>query len=280
MKLLRYYFIILFIVLFCSTLPLSCKEKQRLSSKKNVPLKTEQYITLLQPSIIKTIRHDPDAFTQGLCIYHGLLYESTGLYGKSQIRTIDTTNGVVQEHRKVKSTFFAEGCALLDDKIYQLTWKKETCIVYDLENLKPVKTLTYSGPGWGLCTHTEKPLFFMSNGSDTIYERNSSFQVTRAIPVTFNGAPLINLNELEYARGFIYANVWYSDIIFEINPTTGAVTRQIDCTNLVQQEAPASDECVLNGIAYDVANDRFYLTGKLWKKMFVVEINQQPFRID
>jgi glutamine cyclotransferase len=159
----------------------------------------------------------------------------------------------------------------MENSIVQITWREQTALTYSLADVSPGTTLVYSGEGWGL-TSDRKGFFYMSNGSDTIFVRNRSFTIVRKIPVTSQGLPVKNLNELEYAEGKIYANIWYSDTILEINPKNGHVERIVDCSELMKKERPASPECVLNGIAYNNETKDFYLTGKKWKNIFVVEI--------
>lgn len=239
------------------------------NSKTESPAETASPPPHLLPGLLQIIPHDSSSFTQGLFYRQGKLYESTGRYGKSTIRILDTT-GAVQLVRQLSSNLFGEGCALLNDFCYQITWRRQLCFVYSPNELSPVDTLTYTGEGWGLAENDT--LLMMSNGSDTIYLRDHRFQVVRKLAVTSGGTPLERLNELEYARGRIYANVWYSDYIFEINPENGSVERIFDCSELVARESPASDEQVLNGIAYNPDDDRFYLTGKNWKNIFVVTL--------
>lgn len=226
----------------------------------------------IRPHIIKTFPHDPTAFTQGLFLHNNHLYQSAGLYGSSRIQLIDTTDGTFTTPHSLDQIFFAEGLTLFNNKIFQLTWQEQTCFVYSLESLSCIDTLRYNGEGWGLTADESKKLFYMSNGSDTLFVRNQHFNVVRKIPVTLSGKPLTALNELEYANGCIYANVWFSDFIFEIELQHGVVTRIIDCSELVTKEVPASDQAVLNGIAFNAASNQFYITGKNWKNFFVVEI--------
>ncbi|MBN1575699.1 MAG: glutaminyl-peptide cyclotransferase [Chitinispirillaceae bacterium] len=221
------------------------------------------------PRIIRTLPHDTAAFTQGLVFNGETLYESTGLQHQSSLRALDA-NGVIHTNRPMSGAVFAEGCAVCAGNLYQLTWRERQCFVYALPGLTCIDTLSYTGEGWGLTSNGIH--LIMSNGSDTLYVRDRRFSIMGKIPVTREGKPLSKLNELEFARGRIYANVWFSDYIFEINPRSGIVERIIDCGELVVREAPTSDDCVLNGIAYHSENGLFYLTGKKWKNMFVVEI--------
>ena len=221
------------------------------------------------PRIVRTLPHDTAAFTQGLVFSGGKLYESTGLYHQSSIRVLDT-GGIILINRPLIGSVFAEGCAVLSNNLYQLTWQNRQCFVYSLPGLVCVDTLSYTGEGWGLTadgTH-----LIMSNGTDTLYYRDRRFTIVVKTPVVSSGKPLDNINELEFARNRIYANVWYSDYIFEIDPKNGVVKRIIDCSEIVSREAPASEEYVLNGIAYNPENGLFFLTGKKWKNVFVVEI--------
>ena len=219
------------------------------------------------PTIIRTIPHDPHAFTQGLLYHNGLLYESTGLYGQSSLRRIDPANGAVNKNVPVADVF-AEGLALVGDTLIQLTWKEKAALEYSLSDFKMIGAYSYEGEGWGL-TFDGRSLI-MSNGSDTLFVRSKSFALQKKIPVTVNGKPLKNLNELEYAGGRIYANIWYDNSIVEIMPLTGKVVKIIDCTSVVEKAQTQSSEEVLNGIAYNPKTGTFYITGKNWQYMFEV----------
>jgi len=221
------------------------------------------------PVITGTLPHDPEAFTQGFLYKDGFLLESTGLYGKSSIRKLNVADGAVVYKEDVPDVF-AEGLAFFGNTIAQITWKEQIAITYEYPSMKPLGILKYSGEGWGLTTNTNG--FIMSNGSDTLYFRAPDFKIVSKLPVTLNEKPVKNLNELEYARGSIYANVWYSDYIFEIDPSNGNVRRIIDCSALVRREQPRSQDCVLNGIAYNSTDGKFYITGKNWKTIFIVTI--------
>ena len=156
----------------------------------------------------------------------------------------------------------------MDGMLVQLSWKEQTARIYSENDFMVKKAFSYQGEGWGLTSNGTE--YIMSNGSDTLYFRSKSFAVTKKICVWFNGVPVQNLNELEYANGNIYANVWYSNNIVEISPQTGAVTRIIDCNALVRKAAPTSTEAVLNGIAYNPKTRTFYITGKNWNTIFLV----------
>ncbi len=221
------------------------------------------------PVVIRTISHDTGAFTQGLFYCKGLLYESTGLYGQSSLRILDAKDGSIRRNIPVPD-IFAEGCARMDSSLVQLSWREQGAPVYRFPSLELKSSFSYSGDGWGLTA--DSALFYMSNGSDTLYVRDKRFAIKRKIAVTFLGKPLLSLNELEYVKGLIYANVWFSDSIFVIQLKTGAVIRVIDCTLLVAQNAAPSNQDVLNGIAYNSEARTFYLTGKKWRYIFEVKL--------
>ncbi|MBD3242670.1 MAG: glutaminyl-peptide cyclotransferase [Chitinivibrionales bacterium] len=225
----------------------------------------------IEPQVVRTLPHDSLAFTQGLLLHDGALYESTGSPAgrQSQLRVLDPGTGTVLRSETVPNVF-AEGLALMDHTLMLITWRNGIAVQYALPALRPVATPRYEGEGWGLASDGER--YYMGDGSDTLFVRNRQFGVVKRIPVTYQGRPLTQLNELEYARGRIYANVWYSDFIFEIDPSSGRVLRLIDCTALVEQANLRSQEQVLNGIAYDPDADTFYLTGKDWPVMFEVRI--------
>jgi glutaminyl-peptide cyclotransferase len=222
------------------------------------------------PQIVATIPHDSTAFTQGLFFDGNRLYESDGLYGKSSLCIRDAQNGAPIKNITLDPRYFGEGCAIMEQKIVQITWREQTALTYSIADLSPGSSLVYCGEGWGLTS--DGKFFYMSDGSDTLTVRNKNFTIVRKIPVTSGGKPVKKLNELEYVNGTIFANVWYSDSILEINPKTGRVEGIVDCSELVKKEQPGSSDCVLNGIAYNPSSGRFYLTGKKWKNIFVVEI--------
>lgn len=225
-------------------------------------------IPVVVPVIEKQIYHEPTAFTQGLLYDAGFLYESTGLNGQSKLRKVNAQTGFQVDSHSLDSRDFGEGLALKNDTLVQLTWTSHRAYVYDLA-FALLDTFTYAGEGWGLTVMG--PSYVMSNGSDTLYFRDDAFKITKALPVTSRGAPLYSLNELEYAGGWIYANVWKNDSIYVISPVTGEVVRIVDCTNLVSTVNPTGEN-VLNGIAYDDSTGFFYLTGKRWPWIFKVTV--------
>ncbi len=231
------------------------------NSPKSVPTTT--------PTVLRTIPHDMQAFTQGLFYYKGFLYESTGLYGQSKLRLIDPSNGTVIKSVVVPDVF-AEGLCRTDSFLVQLTWKEQAAIKYSENDFAVKGSFSYSGEGWGLTYNGTN--YIMSNGSDTLYMRNKNFSVIKKIPVTCERKPLRELNELEYVNGLIYANVWFNNNIYVIQPLSGNVVRIIDCMPLVIKNASASDQDVLNGIAYNDKTRTFYVTGKNWQYIFEVKM--------
>lgn len=220
--------------------------------------------------IVAAYPHDPNAFTQGLAIHAGQLYEGTGQYGASTLRRVDLATGRPEKQRALGPQFFGEGIAILDGLVYQLTWQNGVVVVYDLETFEVERTMRYTGEGWGL-THDGRQLV-MSDGSATIRFRDpATFAVTREIEVRAEGVPLARLNELEYVDGEIWANIWYDDRIARIDPADGKVLGFIDLATLYPQNARDS-EAVLNGIAYDAAAKRLFVTGKNWPQLYEIEV--------
>jgi glutamine cyclotransferase len=221
------------------------------------------------PVVLRTIPHDTKAFTQGLFYHKGLLYESTGLYGQSSLRIIDPKDGNIIKKIPV-ADIFAEGCARMDSTLVQLSWREKAALVYSLPSLTFTRSFSYEGEGWGLTASASS--FYMSNGSDTLFVRNKKFSVIRKVAVTLSKKPLSSLNELEYVKGLIYANVWFNKSIYVIQPKTGRVIKIVDCSSLVAQNASLSDQDVLNGIAYNNATGTFFVTGKNWRYIFEVRL--------
>lgn len=225
-------------------------------------------LPVIKPIILDRIPHDPEAFTQGLVYKDGFLYESTGLYGKSSLRKIDL-NGNIQ--LKVPFTEgFGEGLALYNQELVQLSWREGLAVRYSYPQLERIGTFTYDGEGWGLCSNADH--FVMSNGSGTLYIRDSAFRIVEHRRVKLNNQSVNYLNDLEFVNGRIYANVWYADFLLEIDYKTGNTLRIIDCSDLAAIENPALKDSILNGIAYCKDHNTFYITGKKWRNIFIVQI--------
>ncbi len=220
--------------------------------------------------VVAAYPHDPKAFTQGLAIHDGQLYEGTGLNGHSSIRKVDLETGRVEQSQPISALFFGEGIAILGDKLYELTWQNHVGFVYDLHSFQRLGDFRYEGEGWGL-TENGKQLI-LSDGTATLrFLDPKTFDVVRTIEVQDRGRPVTELNELEYIDGEIWSNVWHDDRIARISPATGAVLGWIHAGSIYppQERGP---EDVLNGIAYDRATKKIYLTGKDWPKLYEVEL--------
>jgi glutaminyl-peptide cyclotransferase len=248
------------LIFFCG---MSCQEQASSSSGGTAA------VPCIAPRIKTAIPHASQVFTQGLFYDNGRLYESAGLYGKSSLRILDAATGTLVKKVPIAKVF-AEGCARLGNDVFQITWQEQIAFIYSFPELKEQRTIIYAGEGWGLTS--DGKWLYMSTGSDTLFVRDKEFAVVRKIPVRMSNQPVARLNELEYVDGFIYANVWYTDYILQINPKSGNVVRKIDCSELVKKEDPSSPENVLNGIAYNSQTGDFFITGKNWKNIFVVDI--------
>lgn len=231
------------------------------------PLGFDVDFKLLEPRIIAERPHDPRAFTQGLELHGHLLYESTGGYGESTLREVDPTTGKVLRARRLPPNEFGEGLTIVGDKIYLLTWKEGRAHVFDRQTFERERTFRYEGEGWGLCYDGQH--LIMSNGTDRLTWRDpETFDVVTSRTVTINGNPLPNINELEYVDGKIWANVWQSPGIFQIDPASGKVIAAAEIHFLTPEEQRKAD--VLNGIAWNPVTETFLITGKLWPKMYEV----------
>lgn len=221
--------------------------------------------------IIRTYPHDSNAFTQGLVYLNGALYESTGLNGQSSLRKVDLQTGQVLKKVDLPAQFFAEGLALLNGRLFQLTWQSQRAFVYDLDSFQMLNSFNYTGEGWGLTRDAHS--LIMSDGTNQIRFLNpDNFEVQRVISVYDDSRSIDNLNELEYIKGEIFANIWQMDRIVKVDPQSGRVTGRVNLSGLLSAEDRARPVDVLNGIAYDEANDRLFVTGKLWPKLFEIKL--------
>ena len=222
----------------------------------------------LHVEILRTLPHDTTAYTQGLLWRDGWLYESTGQRGESTLRRVDPRTGNVMQMVDIPAVFWGEGLALVDDRLFMLTYEAEQGFVYDVDTFETLSTFEYGGEGWGLCYDGRR--LVMSNGSDTLTFRDAeTFEETGAVTVTMRGQPRTQLNELECVNDVVYANIFQYDYIVIIDPSSGRVTHQIDASGLLTNEESLGAD-VLNGVAYDPQADTFYITGKHWPKMFEV----------
>jgi len=226
--------------------------------------------------IIHAYPHDSNAFTQGLIYLDGRLYESTGQNGRSSLRMVDLSTGRVLQKYELPTEYFGEGLTDWGSTLIQLTWKAHKAFVYDRFSFSVLRTFSYDGEGWGL-THNRTQLI-MSDGTSYIrFLDPKTFRETRRIHVVdAAGHAIDNLNELEYIRGEIYANVWGSDVIVRISPSTGKVLGRLDLSGIIDKRGLANPDAVLNGIAYDPTGDRLFVTGKLWPKLFEIRPVRHP----
>ncbi len=224
----------------------------------------------LRVRVLRQYPHDKDAFTQGLIWHDGVMYESTGQYGKSSLRKVRLEDGKVLARRELEAELFGEGLARVDEQLVQLTWRSGLALVSDLATLEQRSTIRYRGEGWGLCF--DGTALVMSDGSSVLEFRDpSSMEVLREVSVNKEGRPVPRLNELECVGSEIYANIWQSSEILRIDSKTGRVTASIDASDLLTRfESLRAD--VLNGIAYKPDSKTFLVTGKLWPQLFEVEL--------
>ncbi len=226
--------------------------------------------------VLRTYPHDPGSFTQGLVYSAGRLYESTGIEGRSSLRRVILEDGRVETLVPLPPTLFAEGLAQVGDELVQLTWKNAVALVWDLPSLERSRTHTYPGEGWGLCYDGDR--LVMSSGDHRLVFRDpATFRPNGEVAVVSAGRPVGNLNELECAKGAVYANIWQEDRIARIDPRTGQVTAWIDAAGLLAPEEDAAAD-VLNGIAYVPERDSFLLTGKFWPRVFEVSFERRDAR--
>jgi glutaminyl-peptide cyclotransferase len=224
--------------------------------------------------IVNSWPHDPKAFTQGLVFHDKYLYESTGHHGMSTLRKVELKSGKVKKKIDVPDEYFAEGMTIFQDRIYQLTWQSHKGFIYDLKDFERQGEFSYWSEGWGL-THDDKHLI-MSDGTNQLRVIDpSNFSLVRTISVFNLGRPLLNINELEYIKGEIYANLWHSEKIVRIDPATGNILGWIDLAGLRPADVDDDTDNVLNGIAYDDKEDRLFVTGKRWTKLFEIRLKRK-----
>jgi glutamine cyclotransferase len=222
-------------------------------------------------SVVQAFPHDPDAFTQGLIFRDGVLFESTGLHGRSSLRKVRLETGEVLQRLDIEERYFAEGLVDWQDALVQLTWQSNVGFVYALDTFAPIRRFSYAGEGWGLARDNAR--LIMSDGTSTLrFLDPDTFREIGRLSVTERGYPVTALNELEMVKGELYANVWQTDEVVIISPTTGHVTGRIDFSGLRDRLDRSKPVDVFNGIAYDEAGDRLFVTGKLWPQLFEVRI--------
>tara|TARA_Y100000022_G_C13254823_1_gene379153 strand:- start:1701 stop:2726 length:1026 start_codon:yes stop_codon:yes gene_type:complete len=232
-------------------------------------------VEIISPEVVEILPHDSSAFTQGLLIFEGKIYESTGLYGESSIRVVNISTGVVENFFNLSEIYFAEGIALSDNHIIQLTWRENIGFIYNISTLEQIDSFSFDGEGWGLCSTPNGEIWY-SDGSYQISKLNPNnlSSVIYSQTVYYNNSPINRLNELEcpFDSGLIYANVWLEDRILAINSSSGNVCSEYDFSHIrIQYENNNSKE--LNGIAYDEESSLFWITGKNWSNYYLVDLD-------
>jgi len=243
------------------------------ASSAPAPTPSVEEIPSYNMSVVSSFPHDRNAFTQGLVVEGNNFIESTGLNGRSSLRRVEIRTGKVLKKVDISNEFFAEGLTTFQGKIYQLTWKNQKGFIYDQKSFDKIGTFAYEGEGWGL-THDDKNLI-LSDGTNKIrFLDPATFKVARTIEVMNQGLPETNLNELEYVRGEIYANIWQTDFIARIDPKTGKMLGLIDCNGLLPPQEREAGTDVLNGIAYDAVANRLFVTGKNWPHVYEIALKK------
>ena len=228
-------------------------------------------IPIYSYNIVNTYPHDPDAFTQGLVFEDGVLYEGTGLYGRSSLRRVELETGYVLQIHELSDQFFGEGITIYGDELTQLTWQSHIGFVYDKNSFELLQEFNYPTEGWGITYDGTR--LIMSDGTSTLHFLDpQTFEEIGHVEVFDSDGPVTRLNELEYVLGEVYANVWQTDWVARIAPETGRVIGWIDLGGLLSAEDRSEPVDVLNGIAYDAQSDRLFVTGKLWPKLFEIEL--------
>ena len=258
----------LFVLLGAATLATGVWTLQSSGPAETTAAQPNAVVQSLSVNVHRAFPHDTGAYTQGLLWWDGKLYESTGQYGRSDLRRLDPETGAVEQEVDISPAYFGEGLARVDDRLIMLTWKAQRAFVFGLERFDEQRTFRYEGEGWGLCNDGSR--LVMSNGSNRLTFRDlRTFEVLGDVAVTLRGFPLTQLNELECVVDAVYANVYQTDFLVRIDPETGRVTHYIDASGLLTREEARGVD-VLNGIAFDPGAETFYITGKLWPKMFEV----------
>ena len=234
--------------------------------------------------VIAERSHFQSLFTQGLLLDEGLFYESSGMYGQSLLvsysinepkSTWEKISRPFQRKQSLPDNYFAEGLALFNEQLYLLTWQENSVFIYDKKTMNYLKRLSYEGEGWGLTSNGS--MLIRSDGSDSLYFHHpDTFTVSHLIKVHEGEKAITQLNELEFAQGFIWANIWHDNHLVKINPTNGEVVTRVDLTPLVDALRLPNTEAVLNGIAWDETQKGFWITGKYWPKMYLIQIKEPP----
>ena len=257
-------------VLLSGLLLASCGGNQVRAKRPAAPAEPKEYtygVRAVHP-------HPATSYTQGLQYADGRLWEGTGQHGESVVQTLDLATGRAEVFARLPKEDFGEGIALLDGKVYQLTWQSNKAYVYDARTGEKIREFRYPGEGWGLTTDGKK--LYMSDGTATIHTVDpATFRREKRVTVTYKGAPVEYLNELEWIGDKIWANVYTTDQIVVIDPATGVVEGVVDLAGLLPETEMTATTDVLNGIAYDAEGDRIFVTGKNWPKLYEIEITEK-----
>ena len=281
----------LIVLLFTVCLSLSCTGNSNTAAPNNNVVRNSNSAQTSGPvpvytyEVVNVYPHDPKAFTEGLFYHDGFLYESTGETGKSSLRKVELETGKVVQKFDLPPDSFGEGIAMWNGMIYQLTWQEGLCRVFDAKDFTLIRELNYSGQGWGMTTDGTN--FYMTDSTHVIRVLNpETFKSTRMIVVMReNGKPLMQVNELEWIKGELWANIWHSEdpeilgkpnYIVRIDPASGKILGWVDLAGISPDDVARSSENTLNGIAYDAAGDRIFVTGKNWKKLFEIKVKEKP----
>jgi glutaminyl-peptide cyclotransferase len=255
---------------------LACRNGEALRGETPAESQTPQFkapvrVVNYRFEVVNVYPHDPRAFTQGLLYHDGFLYESTGLNGQSSLRKVDLVTGEVRQRFDVPETYFAEGLALFNRRLYQLTWQSRLGFIYDQDSFQLQRTFNYRGEGWGLTDDGQQ--LIMSDGTNRLrFLDPETLDQKREVDVRDEDRPVNLLNELEFVKGDLWANIWQSDRLVRINPQSGQVTGWVNLAGLLPTQDRLRGADVLNGIAYDEAGDRLFVTGKLWPKLFEIRL--------
>lgn len=222
-------------------------------------------------SVVKTYPHDPQAFTEGLLYHNGFLYESTGREGQSSIRKVQLETGAILMRHDIDKKYFGEGIVIWRNRLLELTWKSQIGFIYDVDTFKPLGDFHYQGEGWAL-TRDDLHLYMSDGTSDIRVLDPDTLAEKSRIHVTCDGRSIKNINELEWVKGQIYADIWLTNLMALIDPATGDITGLVDMTDLRMRAAQTQAVDVVNGIAYDAATDRLFVTGKLWPILYQVTL--------
>ncbi len=262
------------LILILAVLSIHCQNGANTNQPpKMTPTPPPAVVSKYGYQIVNIYPHDSNAFTQGLILSEGQLLESTGQEGMSSLRRVELDSGKILKKVEVPVPYFAEGITVLNGKVYQLTWQHGLGFIYDFRSLERQGEFKYDGEGWGLTTDGQS--LILSDGSNRLrFIDPASFRVTRTLTVLDGTKPVLDLNELEFVNGEIYANVWHDNRIASIDPKSGRVTAWIDLTGLIPEGELQDPEAVLNGIAYDQANDKLFVTGKLWPRLFEIKVKK------